>query len=65
MNTDTPWAKASKSGGDSGDCVEVRRHSGTVQVRDSKNPDGAVLTFPRAAWQAFVEGVARGDFTEE
>ena len=45
MNPDTPWAKASKSGGNSAQCVEVRRHDGNIQVRDSKDPDGPILTF--------------------
>jgi hypothetical protein len=63
MNTDTPWVKASKSGGQSGECVEVRRHGGTIQVRDSKHPDGPVLTFARAEWESFLDGVTKGEFT--
>jgi Domain of unknown function (DUF397) len=35
------WRKSSYSNGEGGECVEVR---GTLDaVRDSKNPDGAVL----------------------
>ncbi len=63
MNTDTPWVKASRSGGNSGQCVEVRRRDGNVQLRDSKDPDGPVLTFPPAAWEAFVKAVVKGEFT--
>ncbi|TMM41860.1 MAG: DUF397 domain-containing protein [Actinobacteria bacterium] len=58
----TPWTKASRSGGNSGECVEVRRHDGTVQVRDSKDPDGPVLTFPPAEWHAFVHALTSGEF---
>ncbi len=28
-----PWTKASRSGGNGGECVEVRQHDGTVQVQ--------------------------------
>ncbi len=58
----TPWRKASRSGGNGGACVEVRRYEGTVQVRDSKDPDGPVLTFPAAEWHAFVDALTNGEF---
>lgn len=47
----------------SGNCVEVA-HTGTdeIWVRDSKNPDGAVLRFTRPEWDAFVQGVNAGEF---
>jgi hypothetical protein len=48
------------SGGDG--CVEVRRISSGVQVRDSKNPCGAVLEFTEREWTAFLEGIALGEF---
>jgi hypothetical protein len=63
MNKDTRWIKAMRSGGNSGACVEVRRYDGNVQVRDSKDPDGPVLTFPPAVWRAFVDAVAKGELT--
>jgi hypothetical protein len=45
------WRKASYSGTNGGGCVEVARpRPGTVAVRDSKNPDGAVLTFTAREW---------------
>ncbi|MDF5753375.1 DUF397 domain-containing protein [Spongiactinospora sp. TRM90649] len=31
-------------------------------LRDSKNPDGPVLTFTPAEWHAFVAGVKDGEF---
>ena len=54
------WKKSSAS--DGGTCVEVRRTSSGVQVRDSKNPAGAVLDFSDAEWIAFLDGVALGEF---
>lgn len=56
------WRKASSSGG-SGNCVEVARLAGgTTAVRDSKDPDGTVLAFTSAEWDAFVDGVKAGEF---
>jgi hypothetical protein len=54
------WKKSSASG--DGACVEVRRTHRRVQVRDSKNSNGAVLEFTDAEWIAFIEGVALGEF---
>ena len=44
------WRKSSHSGSN-GHCVEV---AGGVQVRDSKDPGGPVLTFTPAEWRAFI-----------
>ena len=44
------WRKSSHSA-TNGECVEV---GGAVQVRDSQDPDGPVLTFSPGAWQAFT-----------
>ena len=35
-------------------CVEVASDAGTVLVRDTKDPDGAVLRFPAEALRAFI-----------
>lgn len=45
-----------------GACVEVARPPGEVLVRDSKNPDGPVLTFTPDEWSAFVLGVKADEF---
>ena len=59
----TRWIKSSKSGTNGGNCVEVARlDDGTIGVRDSKNPDGAVLRFTRSEWEAFLDGVAQREF---
>ena len=58
--TGAQWRTSSYSGGNGGTCVEVADNlPGVVAVRDSKDPDGPVLTFTRADWSAFVAGVRR------
>jgi hypothetical protein len=53
------WRKSSYSGYN-GDCVEVRIVNGRVQVRDSKNPGGPVLTFTPAGWARFLAASRHG-----
>jgi hypothetical protein len=50
------WRKSSHSnGGQQGSCVEVaRRLPGVVAVRDSKDPDGPVLTLSPDEWARFT-----------
>jgi len=49
------WRKSTRSGGNGGNCVEVAGNlPDVVAVRDSKDPDGAVLTFSPGAWRAFI-----------
>jgi hypothetical protein len=43
-------------------CVEVARVDESYMIRDSKDPDGAVLVFTSAEWEAFAAGVTAGDF---
>lgn len=38
------WRKSSHSNGTGGECVEVAAVPGRLLVRDSKNPDGPVLS---------------------
>jgi hypothetical protein len=54
------WRKSSRCG--SGTCVEVAKMDDTYLIRDSKNPEGAALSFTPAEWNAFVEGMAAGEF---
>ena len=51
------WRKSSYSGNNGGDCVEVGSAAPLIAVRDSKDPDGARLTFGREAWDAFAAKV--------
>lgn len=47
------WRRSSYS--DNGaNCVEVAFGTGHVAARDSKDPDGPVLTFDRRRWSAFL-----------
>lgn len=43
-------------------CVEVAAKRGKIIVRDSKNTKGTKLTFSTEEWEAFLEGVKRGQF---
>jgi Domain of unknown function (DUF397) len=52
------WRKASASTAN-GDCVEVAQVPGGVLVRDSKDPDGDVLTVGSAAWHLLLEGIRK------
>jgi hypothetical protein len=55
-----PWRKASRSVGN-GECVEISAaHPGVVSIRDSKNPEGPVLTYPAEAFRVFVHTTKRG-----
>jgi hypothetical protein len=52
---DIEWRKSSRSSGGGANCVEVAWPKAAVTaVRDSKNT-GPVLTFPAAAWSAFLD----------
>lgn len=55
------WVKSSASGADG--CVQIAlTGSDLVLVRDSKDPDGAVLTFDAQEWDAFLAGAKSGEF---
>ena len=57
------WQKSSYCGTNA--CVEVAMTSGSVLVRDSKNPHAAPLSFTADEWSAFVQGVRAGEFTQK
>jgi hypothetical protein len=48
------WGSSSYSDTDGGNCVEARQSGGHVQVRDSKDLGGPVLTFSAASWHSFI-----------
>jgi hypothetical protein len=63
MNDRTEWVKASRSGDNGGDCVEMRRHVGTIEVRDTKDDGtGPTLRFTPAEFAAWLDGAKRGEF---
>jgi hypothetical protein len=45
-----------------GACVQVASDGDGVFLRDGKEPDGNVLSFTRAEWTAFLNGVKTGNF---
>jgi Domain of unknown function (DUF397) len=55
------WRKARSSNGH-GACVEVANAGHVVAVRDSKSPQGAILTYTATEWQSFLDGAKRGEF---
>ena len=54
------WRKASQSGHQGGDCVEVAGVARVVAVRDSKDPDGPKLAFSSSEWRAFASRITSG-----
>ncbi len=50
---DMTWRKSSYSATES-NCVEIARTASGIAVRDSKDPDGPVLTFTAEQWRAFL-----------
>ena len=57
----TAWIKATASGG-GGNCVQMRRHDGMVEIRDSKDPDGPVLRFTGTEFTAWLDGAKNTEF---
>ncbi|WP_326646852.1 DUF397 domain-containing protein [Streptosporangium sp. NBC_01755] len=59
------WHISTKSENGGGSCVEagpLADGSGRVAVRHSHRPDGEVIVYTRAEWEAFVGGVKDGEF---
>lgn len=59
----SPWIKAKRSDG-SGECVEMRRNCGVIELRDSKNPEGPTLRYTSAEFAAWLDGAKRGQFDD-
>lgn len=61
VHDDPVYLKSTRSG--MHDCVEVAFCAcGETKIRDSKDPDGPVLTFTPVEWTAFRLGVLGGEF---
>jgi hypothetical protein len=58
---DQNWRKSTRSGSN-GQCVEIRRIGDAIQVRDSKDVSGPVLSFTLDEWAAFTGGVKDHEF---
>jgi len=61
-NDEILWKSSNRC--ESGNCVEVARIDNSYAMRDSKDPDGPVLTFSEREWKAFVAGAVAGDLTD-
>ncbi|WP_243789266.1 DUF397 domain-containing protein [Saccharopolyspora gloriosae] len=48
------WFKSSYSGPNNNSCVEARMTGVGVDIRDSKDPEGALLSFDSGAWRDFL-----------
>lgn len=56
--SDLKWVKSSYSGGNQANCVEMAAlPDGRRAVRDSKNPNGAVLVFTSGQWAELLKSV--------
>lgn len=55
------WFKSSYSSGDN-NCVESAHVLNMVPVRDSKDPEGPALSFPKASWADFITSLKEGEF---
>jgi Domain of unknown function (DUF397) len=60
-SNDFLWRKA-RSSVNNGACVEVAVLTEGVAVRDSKSPDGPILTCSREEWRTFLRHARAGVF---
>ena len=56
------WHKSTKCDNSGPNCLEVRLHDGMIEVRDSKNPNVAVLRLTNSEWDEFILGAKDGEF---
>jgi hypothetical protein len=55
------WQRVSRC--ESRECVEVAFAGDEVRVRNSREPDGPVVTFTTDEWAAFCAGVRAGELS--
>lgn len=55
------WRKSSYSA-DTANCVEFAETPDGRAVRDSKDPDGPILTYTIASWHDFITDIRQGLF---
>lgn len=57
------WRKASKSGSNQGNCLEVAPLSeGRVGIRDTEAPHQPPFVVRASVWEAFIDGAKKGEF---
>jgi hypothetical protein len=54
------WRKATRSAGN-GECVEVTSVLGRISIRDSKDPEGPVVSCSAKAFRAFLGAAKKWD----
>ena len=54
------WRKASRSVGN-GECIEISSAQGQVFIRDSKDPNGPVLSCSPDTFRSFIDSAKRND----
>ncbi|MDH6143884.1 DUF397 domain-containing protein [Kitasatospora acidiphila] len=59
--TGAEWLSARQEDGSPGD-VQIAFVDGYIAMRDGRFPDGPVLVFTQAEWDAFVLGAQDGEF---
>lgn len=53
------WRTSSHSHANGGNCIEVSQTRDIIQVRDTTNRAGTLLSFPPGAWRAFTADIKR------
>jgi hypothetical protein len=48
------WFKTSYSGAQEPNCIEARFTTGGIDIRDSKDPHGPILSFDANRWARFL-----------
>lgn len=59
-SSSTSWRKSTASA--QGNCVEVSFAGESVLMRNSRSPEGPVLSFTHPEWEAFLTGIRNGEF---
>lgn len=54
------WRKATRSGNNGGECVEVARLTGAIGIRDSKHPHAGNLTVSPTAFSDLLDQIRTG-----
>lgn len=55
------WRRSTYSGSGN-NCVEVHTSHLGIAVRDTKNPNGGILTLTASQWRAFTRKIKTGGF---
>jgi hypothetical protein len=65
MNATQIHFRKSSYSNQTGDCIEVGAlPDGGLAVRDSKDPEGGILTFSATAFTSLISAIKQGEFTE-